>query len=445
MKKTNIHKLVFAAVLVALAVVGSLISFPIGASKCAPVQHLVNIIGAVFLGPAWAVGVGFTAALLRNLLGLGSLLAFPGSMVGAFVAGMLYKYIKKLPAAYVGELFGTSVLGGLLAYPVARFLVGAPAAAITVYILPFFVSCAGGVRAQCEIELGSREASSKNVHTVYEITVGGLQGGHSGVEIHKQHANAIKVLGSLLTGIQRECDICVSDITGGGKENAIPKEATAFIAINSDESPAFVKKFREYKAILQQEYKAVEPDIAICLEKKDIAADIYSLEASKNIIYVLGQAIDGVCRMSTQIQGMVETSLNLGTVFIKDDKLVYRYLIRSNTASGKRLVLDKVSAFAEFAGGKAVTTSDYPAWEYSSDSRLRNVMIESFKSVYGREPEVTSIHAGLECGILSGRMPGVDMISFGPTLVDVHTPDEYMDIASVKRSWNYLLEVLRNI
>ena len=141
MKKTNIHKLVFAAVLVALAVVGSLVSFPIGASKCAPVQHLVNIIGAVFLGPAWAVGVGFTAALLRNLLELGSLLAFPGSMVGAFVAGMLY---KKLPAAYVGELFGTSVLGGLLAYPVARFLVGAPAAAITVYILPFFVSCAGG-------------------------------------------------------------------------------------------------------------------------------------------------------------------------------------------------------------------------------------------------------------------------------------------------------------
>lgn len=139
MKKTNIHKLVFAAVLVALAVVGSLISFPIGASKCAPVQHLVNIIGAVL-----AVGVGFTAALLRNLLGLGSLLAFPGSMVGAFVAGMLYKYIKKLPVAYVGELFGTSVLGGLLAYPVARFLVGAPAAAITVYILPFFVSCAGG-------------------------------------------------------------------------------------------------------------------------------------------------------------------------------------------------------------------------------------------------------------------------------------------------------------
>lgn len=144
MKKTNVNKLVFAAVLTALAVAGSLISFPIGASKCAPVQHLVNIIGAVFLGPAWSVGVAFTASLLRNLLGLGSLLAFPGSMVGALLSGLLYKYIKALPAAYIGELFGTSVLGGLVAYPVARFLVGSPAAAITVYILPFFVSCAGG-------------------------------------------------------------------------------------------------------------------------------------------------------------------------------------------------------------------------------------------------------------------------------------------------------------
>ncbi len=308
-----------------------------------------------------------------------------------------------------------------------------------------FVSCAGGVRAQCEIELGSKKATSKDTHTVYEITVEGLQGGHSGVEIHKQHANAIKVLGSLLTGIQKECDIYVSNITGGGKENAIPKEATALISISSTYSSIFVKKCREYTSILQQEYKDVEPNISIRLDKKDTNTDIYSLETSQNIIYVLGQAIDGVLRMSTQIQGMVETSLNLGTVFIKDNKLVYKYLIRSNTASGKQLLLDKVSAFAEYAGGKTITTSDYPAWEYSSDSKLRNIMIESFKSVYAREPEVTAIHAGLECGILSGKMPGVDMISFGPTLVDVHTPNEYMDVASVKRSWNYLLEVLRNI
>ena len=144
MKKTYIYRLTFAAVLTALAVVGSLFSFPIGASKCAPVQHLVNILGAVFLGPAWSVGIAFTASLLRNLLGIGSLLAFPGSMVGALLAGILYKCFKRLPFAYIGELFGTSVLGGLLAYPVAKFIVGSDAAALFGYILPFFVSCAGG-------------------------------------------------------------------------------------------------------------------------------------------------------------------------------------------------------------------------------------------------------------------------------------------------------------
>lgn len=307
-----------------------------------------------------------------------------------------------------------------------------------------FVSCAGGVRAQCDIELGMK-APSKDKQTVYEISVRGLQGGHSGVEIHKQHANAIKVLGALLTGIQKECDIYVSDVSGGGKENAIPKEAAAVIAIDNQALATFVKKFREYTILLQQEYKTVDPKLAICIDKKETSALIYSLESSRNIIYVLGQAMDGVYRMSTQIKGMVETSLNMGTVYIKDDKLVYKYLIRSNTASGKQILLDKVTAFAEYTGGRAVMTSDYPAWEYSSESKLRKVMVESFKSVYGREPEVTSIHAGLECGILSGKMPGVDMISFGPTLVDVHTPDEYMDVASVKRSWNYLLEVLKNI
>lgn len=144
MKKTNIHKLTFAAVLTALAVVGSLISFPIGASKCAPVQHLVNIIGAVFLGPAWSVGIAFAASLLRNLLGLGTLMAFPGSMVGALLAGLLYKYIKVLPVAYIGELFGTSVLGGLLAFPIAKYIMGSNEAALFGYIMPFFVSCAGG-------------------------------------------------------------------------------------------------------------------------------------------------------------------------------------------------------------------------------------------------------------------------------------------------------------
>ncbi|MCM1165113.1 MAG: energy coupling factor transporter S component ThiW [Lachnospiraceae bacterium] len=151
MKNTNVRKLCMAAFLTALAVAGSLITFPIGASKCSPVQHMVNIIAGVYLGPWWAMGSGFCAALIRNFMALGTPLAFPGSMIGSFLSGVMYHWIFKnkpqyirLPSAYVGELFGTSVLGGLLAYPVAAFVMGNKEAALFTYVLPFFVSCSVG-------------------------------------------------------------------------------------------------------------------------------------------------------------------------------------------------------------------------------------------------------------------------------------------------------------
>ena len=150
-------------------------------------------------------------------------------------------------------------------------------------------------------------------------------------------------------------------------------------------------------------------------------------------------------KMSQEIKGMVQTSLNLGTAYLDADKLVYKYLIRSNTAAGKKLLLERVTTFVKHLSGKVVTMSDYPAWEYKSDSQLRKICVNSFTNVYGHEPEVTSIHAGLECGILAGKMPGVDMISFGPTLESVHTPDECMNVASVERTWEYLLEILKSL
>jgi len=151
MKNTNVRKLCMAAFLTALAVVGSMFYFPIGVSKCSPVQHMVNIIAGVYLGPWWAMGSGFCAALIRNLTSLGSPLAFPGSMVGSFLSGAMYHWILKnkpqyirLPGAYIGELFGTSVLGGMLAYPVAAFIMGNKEAALFTYVVPFFVSCSVG-------------------------------------------------------------------------------------------------------------------------------------------------------------------------------------------------------------------------------------------------------------------------------------------------------------
>ena len=142
--KTNIKKLTLCALLAAVAVVGSMFSFPVFGSKCAPVQHMVNIICAIFLGPWYGVAAAFVASVIRNLTGLGSPLAFPGSMCGAFLAGILYKYIKKLPAAYIGEVFGTAIIGGMLSYPIAYFIMGNSAAALFTFVVPFLISTAGG-------------------------------------------------------------------------------------------------------------------------------------------------------------------------------------------------------------------------------------------------------------------------------------------------------------
>ncbi|MGN0369870.1 MAG: energy coupling factor transporter S component ThiW [Butyrivibrio sp.] len=144
MKKINLKKLALTAIFAAIAVVGSLFSFPVFGSKCAPIQHLINVLCAVFLGPWWGLAAAFISSLIRNLMGLGTLLAFPGSMCGALLAGLLYKYIKKLPAAYIGEVFGTAVIGGMLAFPIASLIMGNDKAALFTFVVPFLISTAGG-------------------------------------------------------------------------------------------------------------------------------------------------------------------------------------------------------------------------------------------------------------------------------------------------------------
>lgn len=318
-----------------------------------------------------------------------------------------------------------------------------------------YVSCAGGVRAECDIPVAYEDATDwvadgaidvQNGSVCFEVKISGLAGGHSGVEIHKQHTNAIRLLASLLSHASRAADFRLVSLSGGGKENAIPKEAKAVVSVRSCDATTFEQSIKESADVWMQEISATEPHAKIELEKTDIAADkVLDSKSTANVIYALWLSPDGVYKMSQEIKGMVQTSLNLGTAYLDTDKLVYKYLIRSNTAAGKKLLLERVTTFAKHLSGKVVTMSDYPAWEYKSDSQLRRICVESFTNVYGHEPEVTSIHAGLECGILAGKMPGVDMISFGPTLESVHTPDECMNVASVERTWEYLLEILKSI
>lgn len=324
-----------------------------------------------------------------------------------------------------------------------------------------YVSCAGGVRAECDIPVVYEDAvgwvadgeqddnasdAAGNGQVCFEVKISGLAGGHSGVEIHKQHTNAIRLLASLLSHASGVADFRLVSLSGGGKENAIPKEAKAVVSVRSCDATTFEQSIKESEAVWMQEISATEPYAKIEVEKTDAAADkVLDSKSTANVIYALWLSPDGVYKMSQEINGMVQTSLNLGTAYLEDDKLVYKYLIRSNTAAGKKLLLERVTTFVKHLSGNVVTMSDYPAWEYKSDSQLRKICVDSFTNVYGHEPEVTSIHAGLECGILAGKMPGVDMISFGPTLESVHTPDECMNVASVERTWEYLLEILKSI
>lgn len=324
-----------------------------------------------------------------------------------------------------------------------------------------YVSCAGGVRAECDIPVVYEDAvgwvsggeqddnasdAAGNGQVCFEIKISGLAGGHSGVETHKQHTNAIRLLASLLSHASGAADFRLVSLSGGGKENAIPKEAKAVVSVRSCNATTFEQSIKESADVWMQEISATEPHAKIEVGKADAAADkVLDFHSTENVIYALGLSPDGVYRMSQEINGMVQTSLNLGTAYLEDDKLVYKYLIRSNTAAGKKLLLERVTIFVKHLSGNVVTMSDYPAWEYKSDSQLRKICVESFTNVYGHEPEVTSIHAGLECGILAGKMPGVDMISFGPTLESVHTPDECMNVASVERTWEYLMEILKSL
>lgn len=306
------------------------------------------------------------------------------------------------------------------------------------------VSCAGGTRIRCDIPF-YRENVDKTVNCAYHIKVSNLLGGHSGIEIHKQRENAIKLLGNVLASANRACTLSLVSVTGGGKENAIPKSAEATVCLPHNQAHLLEYSVTEFLKLMHQELSTTEPELLITAKPVHLPEHCMNRESTKRLIFALQQIPDGMQKMSPEIEGMVQTSLNLGTAFTCDDHIELRYLIRSNTASGKQLVLEKVTSFIEYLGGTVTKESDYPAWEYRVKSELRETMIRTFEAVYEKAPEVTAIHAGLECGILAGKMMNMDIISFGPTLSHVHTPQESMDVASVQRSWKYLLKVLENL
>ena len=296
--------------------------------------------------------------------------------------------------------------------------------------------CAGAVRVFCENPLSV--GAAKGCAGIVKIS--GLQGGHSGVDIDKNRLNAVKTLGQLLDTLNETAEIRVACVHSGERLNVIPQNAEAVICFDPAMWNPLCDTVQTFSAQLQKE--TVEPDASVTLEKTQLPLSCLDKAGTTDLIFTLMQAPSGICAMNPHIPGLVQTSLNLASADLDRDVLKTAFMIRSNTDSGKQLLIRQLTLLMEHLNGSIRLEDDYPAWEYCQTSDLRDKMIQAYQDIYGREPVVCTIHAGLECGILSEKLPDTDMISFGPNLERVHTPAERMEVKSAERCWNYLLHVL---
>ncbi len=301
----------------------------------------------------------------------------------------------------------------------------------------FTVSCAGGARATIHIPAERRVVYGPCV----KLTVEGLQGGHSGVEIHKERANANKVMGELLSRVQKLMPVCITKLEGGAKDNAIPRSCQVTLVAMG----MYLERINDIAQALQDEIRSTydEPNAIVRGDDVDaLGGNALTSQCSDKVIALLNAAPNGVQSWSEDISGLVQTSLNLGVVKFEDE-ITLTFAVRSSVNEEKRELLEKLKALAEFYDCTYSETGQYPAWEYRKDSPLREKMIETFRKMFSETPRVVAIHAGLECGLLSEKIPGLDCVSIGPDMEDIHTSRERLDIASTARTWEFLLEVLK--
>ncbi len=301
----------------------------------------------------------------------------------------------------------------------------------------FTVSCAGGARGTIKLPVER--------HAVYgpcvRLTVEGLQGGHSGVEIHKNRANANKVMGELLSRIQKLMPLCITKLEGGAKDNAIPRSCqVTMVAMGM-----YIERINDITAELEKEIREQydEPEVRIYGDDVDaLGGNALTTQDTAKVIALLCAAPNGVQAWSQDIEGLVQTSLNLGVVKL-DDSLRMTFAVRSSVNQEKRDLLDRLAELAKFYDAEYSETGNYPAWEYKKDSVLRDTMVSTYKRMFDKDPQVVAIHAGLECGLLSEKLPGLDCVSIGPDMHDIHTSREKLEIESTRRTWEFLLEILK--
>ncbi len=306
-----------------------------------------------------------------------------------------------------------------------------------------YVGCAGGgdITATIEAEF---ETTPEN-HTGFEIAVRGLLGGHSGLEIDKGRANANQLINRLLISYGEKLDIRVANFNGGSLRNAIPSESFTLVSINKNNEAAFKQAIIDFRKLMQAEYGHTEKNISIEAIPVELPEKVLNKQLQNNIQRAIGACISGPLRISDQFEGVVETSNNLAIVKSSGDQIEIQSLTRSLVNSARDFTVQIIAGTFDMIGAKTSIGGIYPGWKPYANSAILQLMKEGYQSLYGVEPEVKVIHAGLECGLLGEPNPEMDMISFGPTIRGAHSPDERCHIQSVQKFWDFLLYTLENV
>lgn len=304
------------------------------------------------------------------------------------------------------------------------------------------VSCAGGIRTKSIIKL-EKEPLKSNV-SLFEISIKGLKGGHSGCDIEKERGNANKILGRVLKGISENLSFDLIEIGGGSKNNAIPRESYAIIATNE------VRKLKEsiltFDEIMKNELKVSDSLVSVNVNEYNKEPKLkISDKCKKDIINLLFLYPNGINSMSTNIDNLVESSTNLGIIKMTDDYIEFDSAVRSSTRSRLDDIVSKIELLTNLCNAQFEKNDPYPAWEYKQESKVREICKSVYKEMYGEDIKVYAIHAGVECGLFEERIGDLDMVSFGPDIIDAHTPNEHLSISSTERVYEYLLKVLENI
>lgn len=305
-----------------------------------------------------------------------------------------------------------------------------------------YVSCAGGARGELEIPV--HWDMLPELSPGYLLKIRGLQGGHSGADIHEQRANANKLLGRILKKLGTHIEFSVGHLGGGAKDNAIPREAEASLLVKKDHIEKLKDIIKEMENTFRDEYRVSDSKIQLELEKI-VLSKVMDKDSLKKVLDTLVLHPNGINTWSLDISNLVESSLNLGVIVQKENSVLLRSAIRGSVESRKFEIIGQLEALSDLTGAKFIHNSHYPAWKYNPDSKLRDAFVEIYKNITGKTAGIKAIHAGLECGVLSEKIPGVDIISFGPNIRGAHTPEESVSITSIQNTWNFFIKGIESL